>query len=121
MNEAQRTRVSIRGQGATRIIVLVNFLTLGVCIIPVTRPIAESVFKALDPYPVLPWFLDVWIIGSTLFATGLFVRDLARNLKGNLPLERTARDVTLDAVFLGVWWMTLLAICAYAFVLGMGG
>jgi hypothetical protein len=61
--------------------------------------------------------IQVWILGSTIIATGLFGLVLWKNRRTELPI----RSIRSNAILLLTWWIALLGVCAYAFMLGMGG
>lgn len=69
----------------------------------------------------IAWGVYLWIAGTTLFATGLFLRDLIRAWRGSGELQARSTSLAVDAALLVVWWVALLAVIAYAFMLGMGG
>jgi hypothetical protein len=61
--------------------------------------------------------MQVWIVASTIIATALFGLMLWNNRRAVLPI----RSIRLDGILLLTWWIALLGVCAYGFMLGMGG
>jgi hypothetical protein len=61
--------------------------------------------------------MQVWIVASTIIATALFGLMLCNNRRAVLPI----RSIRLDGILLLTWWIALLGVCAYGFMLGMGG
>ncbi len=120
MNEAHATTRGAGSPKAIRAIVLTNFILVAICVVPATRNIMEQVFRALEPYPFLPWFFDFWIVASTLVATGLFLRGTLKKSTSTASAG-TRKPLVSDGQLLFSWWMTLLAICFYAFMLGRSG
>jgi len=106
---------------AVRVIVVVNFILLALCVVPGTRSVMELIFRTLERYPPLPWFFDVWMVGSTIIATGLLAWRFVRGRKAGPVSLTQSEGMTLDSVLLLAWWLTLLGICMYAFMLGTGG
>ena len=120
MNDARPYAGSGRAHKAIRGIALTNFGLVAICILPATRNLMEQIFRALSPYPLLPWLFDLWIVGSTLFASALFAWELRKRGSGGIPAGHASRMIAVDGLILVAWWATLLVICAYAFMLGMG-
>jgi predicted DNA-binding ArsR family transcriptional regulator len=64
--------------------------------------------------------IQLWVVGSTLLATGLFVRGIFKK-STSTTVAGTRKQLVSDGQLLFSWWMTLLAICFYAFMLGRSG
>jgi hypothetical protein len=63
--------------------------------------------------------LQIWIVGSTLAATALFVAVVRRRAK--LDPSYTCPRLNFEATLLAAWWCTLFGLMAYAFMQGIGG
>lgn len=63
--------------------------------------------------------LQVWFVGATLLATTLFVGVLWK--KSRLGPSDTQLRIKTEAILLSAWWLTLLALLAFGYMLGMGG
>jgi hypothetical protein len=108
---------------AIRVVASVNFFLVGLYVVPITNHLVDGALRALETVnlaSVVGWSLQLWVVGSTLFATGIFVRDALK--KSTSPtVEGTRKPWVSDGKLLLSWWMTLLAICFYAFMLGRSG
>ncbi len=101
-------------------IVLINFVLLGSCLLPATRDALGQVFQALKHYPPLPWLFDLWVVGFTFFATGLFIRKMVKAWRVAEASRSRTSALVVDAAFLLCWWIALLVIIAWALMLGTG-
>jgi hypothetical protein len=61
--------------------------------------------------------MQFWFVASTIIATALFGFVLWKNRREALPIT----SVRFEGIMLLSWWLALLGICAYFFMLGMGG
>lgn len=110
-------------RNAIRLITVWNFLLFGLFVIPPTHRWIDRGFLALrDVHLEEPAgrFLQVWLVGSTLLATGLLGRILWQK-RGATRVGLPSASVRLEAVLLAVWWLVVFGACAYGFALGMGG
>jgi len=81
--------------------------------------IVDSALKAFGLDKAVAWGVQFWIVCSTLVATAVFLWELVKNSDAEGRVHRTRGAVTLDGVMLLVWWIMLVALCVYAFALGM--
>jgi len=104
-----------------KVIISINFLLLAVALM-LDKAGGRSVDAALRASGMdntVVWCVQVWMAGSTLLATGMFVWELVKKLReGDLP-RRTGTALAVDGVFLLAWWLTLGVLCVYGFMLGM--
>jgi hypothetical protein len=123
VNTATQNISRAKGLNTIRVIVLTNFLLLAAVIWPLNSRDEAKVLAALRATGIgdlIIGALQLWVAGSTLFATGLFLRRTLR--KSDSPtVEGTRKPWVSDGKLLLSWWMTLLAICFYAFMLGRSG
>ena len=61
--------------------------------------------------------MQVWIVVSTILATALYGLVTWRNRRAASPI----RSTRFDGILLLAWWIVLLGVCAFGFMLGMGG
>ena len=123
MSEPPAIAQAARAHRAIRLIVLANFLLVGLFLIldRVGGSIVDSALRTAGLDNAVAWSVQVWIAGSTLFTTGLFAWALHKKRGGGSPSGRASRSLTLDGALLVAWWLTLTALCAYGFMLGMAG
>lgn len=103
-----------------RSILYTNFFLFALFVIPTTHRWVDRWFLALRSInleDVVGRSLQVWTVASTIIATVLFGMVLWKNRRAALPM----RSIRLDGILLLTWWIALLGVCAYAFMLGMGG
>jgi hypothetical protein len=108
-----------RNRRPVRTIVLINFSLIVIYFIPGTHRAVDRMLTVIDSDDFVAWCLDLWVVGSTLIATGIFVRNSLKNSATAAVDSR--RPVIRDGMLLFSWWATLLAICLYAFTLGLRG
>jgi hypothetical protein len=108
---------------ATRILVVVNFLLLGLFLLldKVGGGAVDSSLRRAGLDSAVALALQVWIVSSTLLATGLFVWGLSNKRRSVSSPGAAPRSFTLDGALLLTWWLTLAALCTYGFLLGMAG
>src|SRR4029079_13621772 len=58
-----------------------------------------------------------WVVASTIVATVLFGFMLGKAHRAGLSV----RSLRFEGILLLAWWVTILAACAFAFMIGMGG
>jgi len=108
---------------AIRAIIYFNFFLVGLFVVPVTHRLVDRLLRALQPIKLedpIGWSLQVWIVGSTVLATSLYVREAFRGKKiANFKGPR--KSFNFDGVLLLAWWLTVLCFMVYGFVLGTGG
>jgi hypothetical protein len=108
-------------RNAIRIVLLINFLLLVAWFGPLNN---QKVYQALRDWGVLDAEVlaeQIWIVFSTLFATGFFFWRLVGRQKTSPTATTVGHSPVVDGVLLFAWWIALLGICAYAFMLGMAG
>jgi hypothetical protein len=101
-----------------KILIAINFVILLVLISPVGT--SHEFYKAHRESALLEAVLrpvQVWVVTSTIIATALFAFMLRKTHRAALPV----RSVQFDGILLFAWWLTLLALGAYAYMMGMGG
>ena len=103
-----------------RAILSANFFLFVLFMIPTTHHWVDRGFLALRSVHLedaVGRSIQVWILGSTIIATGLFGVVLWKNRGAELPIS----SIRSDGILLLAWWIVLLGVCAYGFMLGMGG
>jgi hypothetical protein len=103
-----------------RALLCANFLLFALFVIPTTHHWVDRGFLALrsvNMEDAVGRSIQVWILGSTIIATGLFGLVLWKNRRAELPIS----SIRSDGILLLAWWIALLGVCAYGFMLGMGG
>ena len=111
---------SIARRGATlvRIPIIINFVILLLLISPVGT--SHEFYKAnreSDWLQAVLTSIQVWVVTSTIIATLLFAFMLWKTYRAGLLV----RSVRFEGILLLAWWLTILAACAFAFMMGMGG
>jgi hypothetical protein len=120
MNSAD-SQPSRRGAAnPTRVLIIINYLLFFLLISPVgrNREFYKGI-RAAGLAPLVTTTLPLWVIGTTLFVTALFLWRMVK--RSNAVAGRVPRNATLDGVLLLVWWIVLILACLYAFMMGMGG
>ena len=109
-----------RGVTLIRIIVIGNFVLMLILIGPGSGHRLDLTLRRLGVEDLLGRALQLWIIGSTLFVTALFVAMVWKNRRTeetDIPRQR----LRLEGMLVIAWWLVLVVVCAYGFILGMGG
>lgn len=104
-----------------RTVIVINFALLLLLLSPLghSHRLYETV-RGAGIADVAFAVLLAWVIGSTLLVTALSVwRRLKASGAPKEKLETRAR--ALDDVLIAGWWIGLVLVCAYAFMMGMGG
>ncbi len=97
-------------------VVLLNFALLAALLLPWSRNWDLALRReGLDAAAVLAF--QLWVIGSTLFATFSFVWRRAKETR----FRYSANPMTIDGAFLAVWWTVLVLLILYGLGLGAGG
>jgi hypothetical protein len=102
---------------------LLNFFFFALFVIPPTHRWIDRgflVLRAIHLEEPVGWSLQVWLVGSTLVATvllGIMFWRKRRAVAAGLPSE----PIRLEGMLVGGWWLIVIGVCAYAFMLGMGG
>jgi len=112
-----------RESRAIRAIASANLFLIALYVVPITNRLVDHGFRALEDIGLaapVGWGLQLWVVGSTLFATGLFAWAFLKSRRAPTT-ETTLGAIVLDGLFLVTWWVALLAICSYAFMLGRSG
>jgi hypothetical protein len=99
-----------------RVLLIINFVVLLALIGPGSSHELDLKLRRLGIHDILGRGVQVWIAVSTITATVLFGLTLWKN-RTTLPLK----SVGLESILLLSWWTAILALCAYGFMLGMGG
>lgn len=97
-----------------RVLLIINFVVLVALIGPGSSHQLYLAGKRIGIAHLITYSLQGWFIGSTVIATVLFIRKLVS--KSGI-LKPTKLDWGL---FLG-WWSIVACLCAFAFMMGMGG
>ncbi len=120
VHPAPGTQTPTEGQRVIRVIVFVNFLMFAAFLgLQNVAKEHEMLFRAMLTDTVV-LSIQLWVVGSTLLATGLFVRAILKK-STSTTVAGTRKPLVSDGQLLLSWWMTLLAICFYAFMLGRSG
>ena len=101
-----------------KILIAINFVVLLVMISPVGT--SHEFYKAHRESALLGAVLrsiQVGVVTSTIIATVSFALMPWKARRAGLPV----RSVRFEGILLLAWWLTLLALCAYGFMMGMGG
>lgn len=113
MNTANSNPNSVRASKSIQILTIVNFGLFALLISPLGR--SRALYKAGRESglaaPIIT-ALQLWIVGATLFATGIFLWRKAR---------KSGAGTRFDGPLLLAWWVVLVFSCLYAFNMGMGG
>jgi cytochrome b subunit of formate dehydrogenase len=96
-----------------RIPLIINFVLLVALLGPgSSRELYNAGKRAGVTTPIM-LTLQVWVLGSTLFVTGL--------IAWRLLSRQGLRLAKLDWALFAAWWAVLIAACLFAFSIGMGG
>ena len=112
-----------RSSKAIRTIAFINFLLVGLFVVPITHRLVDRFLRALQRIKLenlIGRSLQVWIVGSTFLATALFARNAIKS-RWAADREGSSKSSRLDGVLLLAWWLTVMCFIAYGFMLGMGG
>jgi hypothetical protein len=102
-----------------RIIVIANFVLMLILIGPGSSHRLDLTLRRLGVEDLLGRALQLWIIGSTLFVTALFVAMVWKNRRTETDIPK--QRLRLEGMLVIAWWLVLVVVCAYGFMLGMGG
>jgi hypothetical protein len=102
-----------------RVLVLINFVLMLVLIGPGRSHNLDLALRRAGIASALTLALQIWFVGATLLATALFVWGLLR--KSDVTEAKTLRPKRLDWILVLTWWATVVILCLYAFMIGMGG
>jgi hypothetical protein len=103
-----------------RTILYANFFLFALFVIPTTHHWVDRgflVLKAIHLEDAVGRSMQLWIVASTIIATVLFGLGIRKNRRAEGP----TRSMRFDGILLLAWWVALLGVCAYGFMLGMGG
>ena len=102
-----------------RILLLINFAVLLALLGPGRSHELDVALRRMELENLIGRFIQVWLVGSTLLASALFVVIVWTRRKtepaGTLP------QIKFEAVLLLAWSVILLGLMAYGFMFGMGG
>jgi len=118
MGTANSHLIARRDGNLLKILLAINFVILLVMISPVGT--SREFYKAQRGSALLDAVLrsiQIWVVASTFIATALFALMLWKTHRAALPL----RSVRFEGILLLAWWLTLVALCAYFFMMGMAG
>ncbi len=122
MSIQQEQSVS-RSRAAVRVITLFNLFLFMLFVIPPAHRWIDLGFRALRSAHLeepVGLSLQVWLVGSTLLASGLLLRMVwhtRRKLSAGIP----SVSLRLEATLVIAWWAIVIGTCAYGFMLGMAG
>jgi hypothetical protein len=103
-----------------RVILYANFFLFALFVIPTTHHWVDRAFLAMRSIHLedaMGRSMQVWIVASTVLVTVLFGLVAWKNRRAASPL----RPILVDGILLLTWWIVLLGVCAYGFMIGMGG
>jgi hypothetical protein len=110
----------LRAVISIRVIVIANFVLMLILIGPGSSHRLDLTLRRLGVENFVGRILQLWIIGSSLFVTALFVAMVWKNRRTeetDIPRQR----LRLEGMLVIAWWLVLVVVCAYGFILGMGG
>jgi hypothetical protein len=99
--------------------IIINFVLLVALIGPGSNRAFYFASKKAGVAASITLALQIWFVASSLFATTLFVWSLLR--KSDVTEAKTLRPKRLDWILVLTWWATVVILCLYAFMMGMGG
>jgi hypothetical protein len=111
---------AMRSRAIVRAILYPNFFLFALFVIPTTHHWVDLGFLAMRSIHLedaVGRSMQVWIVASTILATVLFGLVVWKNRRAASPI----RSIRFDGILLLTWWIALLGVCAYGFMLGMGG
>jgi hypothetical protein len=103
-----------------RAILYANFFLFALFVIPTMHHWVDRGFLAMRSIhfeDAVGRSMQVWIVASTILATVLFALFVWKNRGAASPI----RSIRFDGILLLTWWIALLGMCAYGYMLGMGG
>ena len=95
-------------------VVLINVAFLAVLFLPWNRSWYVALRRRGLAGSVILAF-QLWVVGSTLFATACFVWRRAKETRFSYNAN------PFDGMFLAAWWIALVLLCLYAGAMGAGG
>ncbi len=104
-----------------RIILATNTLLLMVLFGSYRIDAVYGALKAAQLSDIVASGVYLLLFGSTLFAIGLWVRELRRNLGRNPTSQASGQTLKVDAILLLLWSAAFGGICLYGFMLGLMG
>lgn len=114
MDDTDLRSFAVKSPKVVRVLIIINFFLLLALIGPGSSRQLYLAAKRVGIAHFITYFLQVWFIGSTILATILFIRMLVSK-------SRILKPTKLDwGLFLG-WWSIAACVCAFAFMMGMGG
>lgn len=119
MSIADSVRTIRSGPKLIRIVLITNFFVLLALIGPGMSHELDLALRRAGVEDLIGRSLQVWIVGSTMFTTALFVSILWKK-KGTTP-GALAPKLKFEGALLLAWWIALVGLLAYGFMLGMGG
>jgi hypothetical protein len=108
-----------RGVKPVRVIVIINFVLMLALIGPGSSHKLDLALRRAGLANLITLSLQVWVVGSTILATALFVRALVKG--PDTFAGKPQRPAPLDLVLLLAWWIVMILLCLFAFMMGMGG
>jgi hypothetical protein len=103
-----------------RVPLLINFMLLFSLLSPLGT--SRKLYKAERAAGIaasITLTLQVWVIGTTLFATAVFV--WARIKRSDPVTGKRWKPAKFDWGLLVFWWILIVLLCLFAFMMGMGG
>ena len=102
---------------------VVNFVITALLLVPPFHRWVDRGFQALRAINLEEQVgrgLQLWLIGSTIVATGLLGWLLWQKRRaqsaGKAPLS-----IRIEGIMVAVWWVIVLVASAYAYMLGLAG
>jgi hypothetical protein len=102
-----------------RIPLTINFVLLLALIGPGRSHALYIALKKAGVAAPITLALQVWVVGSTVVVTGIFLWRLLR--RSDIPVQKPVIPTMLDWTLFLAWWIVLIAVCLFAFMMGMGG
>ena len=102
-----------------RVLLIANFAVMLALIGPGRSHELDLVLRREGLEDLIGRSIQVWIVGSTVIATTLFLILAWKRTK--MEPSDTLPRIRFEGTLLVAWWVALLGVLAYGFMLGMGG
>lgn len=114
MDNADLKSNTSKRPNAARVLLIINFILLLALIGPGSSHQLYLAERRIGIANLIVRSMQLWFVGSTIIATILFVRMLVVKPKIVQPTK-------LDWGLLLGWWSVIALLCAFGFMMGMGG
>ena len=98
---------------------MINFFLLLLLIGPGRSHKLDLLLRKTGLADVITVALQRWFVGATFLATAVFVWGQFKT--SDRETQEATKTKTLDGAMLLGWWIALVAMCLYAYMMGMGG